>query len=203
MDPFIKLRKKLATDGRVIALSRALRGHHPRALRERDSCAAAIFRAAALGAVAQLWMIGDDHADPETGELIGYSPADLDGAVGIPGFTKSLPAEWCRLDGERIFLVNYGLHNGTTAKARAQQSLRDALKGRGCAPRSARGARPRAARDREEKSREENKETPLTPQGGQEGPRPRRRKQARQAALEHDPAAHPPRPIPPTTVDDA
>jgi len=78
-----------------------------------------------VGALATLWCLADQHATPD-GMLFGYLPEDIDRMIGLPGFCKSLPADWIDLTGEWVKLPEYQAHNGTTAKSRAVDQKRKA-----------------------------------------------------------------------------
>ena len=107
---WIKFRKKLLRDGRVMELSRL--------------CHAA--RVTVIGALVTLWSLADEYAE-ENGCLPGYTIADLNAEIGVQNFCESLPKEWFSLgeDG-RIYLPNYHQHNGLTAKKRDQAARRQA-----------------------------------------------------------------------------
>lgn len=137
-DDWIKVRVKLPSDGRIKIASR--------------SCHASTVTT--FGALVTLWCLGDAHAD-QNGVLVGYTEADIDELVCVPGFCKALPAEWIDLSGEFVKLPEYQEHNGQTAKTRAQATKRKRRE-RDVTPES------RHKRDtsvtREEKRREEKKE---------------------------------------------
>lgn len=140
---WIKVRTVLPTDGRLRVVSR--------------KCHA--LTVTVFGALVTLWCLADSHAD-ENGELIGYTPDDIDALVGVPGFTAALPKDWIDLSGEFVKLPEYQEHNGTSGKARAQAAKRQK------AHRSVTVA-SRSERDtsvtREEKKREEKKEKKAAP----------------------------------------
>ena len=122
VDAWIKLRTKLPKDGRLRVASRKC--HAPSVT---DVASESVQRNAlvtlTLGALVRLWCLADEHADEE-GVLFGYTPADVDAEVGVPGFCASLPADWVDLTGEWVKLPDYQEHNGTTGKSRAQATKR-------------------------------------------------------------------------------
>ena len=145
---WIKFRKKLLRDGRVLEVSRC--------------CHAS--RVTVIGALVTLWSLGDDYAEPD-GRLPGYTTEDIDHEVEIDGFAAALPAEWLEIRDGAIFLPEYHVHNGPTAKQRAQAAARQQRK------RQVKGVTQvsRTQRDktatRLEKSREDKKSclSPQTP----------------------------------------
>ena len=149
---WIKFRKKLLRDGRVLALSRVCRAD----------------RATVIGALVALWCLGDDYAEDD-GRLPGYTPADIDAEVGIPGFVEALPSDWCRIDGEAVFLPDYFAHNGTTAKKRAENTARQKL---------SRDSRDKSA-TRGEESREEKNKEPASAGSPHSPPRAKRKQTAK------------------------
>ncbi|MFB3894312.1 MAG: hypothetical protein ACE15C_20090 [Phycisphaerae bacterium] len=129
-DDWIKFRKKLPTDGRVLETAR--------------KCNAS--SVTVLGALVTLWCIGDDHCD-ENGLLRGYTKDDIDRLCGVPNFCNSLPPDWFAEISGTPQLPEYQEHNGTTGKQRAVTAKRVA-KHRKCNA---------AIVTREEKRREEKK----------------------------------------------
>jgi hypothetical protein len=87
----ICLRKKLLRDGRVLALARTVKRS----------------RLAILGALFVLWSLADELVGGD-GLLQGYTPADVDCEVEILGFCAALPPDWCKIEGEAVYLPNYG-----------------------------------------------------------------------------------------------
>ena len=104
---WIKFRKKLIRDGRVLKIAR--------------KCNAA--RVTAIGALVTLWCLGDEYCE-ENGALLGYTKADLDAEIGVPGFVDALPPDWFCMDGDTPQLPMYQQHNGETAKQRAMTANR-------------------------------------------------------------------------------
>lgn len=104
---WIKVRKKLATDGRVRYVC--------------EECHAS--RVTVLGALLLLWFLGDDEADAD-GVLFGYTAKSINELVGVDGFCESLPSDWIDLTGKWVKLPSYQQHNGKTAKVRAENTER-------------------------------------------------------------------------------
>jgi len=101
-EEWIKFRKKLIRDGRVVSTAR--------------NCNAT--RVSTLGALVTLWCLADEHCDAQ-GALCGYTKEDLEKEIGLPGFLSALPNDWySEIDGTPQ-LPNYQQHNGVTAKQRA------------------------------------------------------------------------------------
>ena len=138
-DDWIKFRKKLWRDGRVVTLSR--------------KCRAA--RATVIGGLVALWSLADDFADAQ-GVLQGYTALDLDAEIGIENFCACLPPDWYTEVEGLPQLPRYHEHNGTTAKARALNSRRQNL---------SRSARDKSATRGEEIRRDKKRKgkTPLPP----------------------------------------
>jgi hypothetical protein len=107
VDEWIKMRKKLRKDGRVLQVAR--------------SCN--VIRVTVLGALLDMWFFADEYAD-ENGVVVGWSAADLDAEVGVVGFAESLPLEWLMITPEGLQFPRYLEHNGTTAKNRADSDAR-------------------------------------------------------------------------------
>ena len=80
----------------------------------------------ALGAVCHAWMIADEHAT-DVGFLEHLSFKDLDDMVGIENLAESMASVgWVEEVAEGIKFIDYELHNGANAKARAQSQKRQA-----------------------------------------------------------------------------
>ena len=104
---WIKFRKSLVRDPRVIIVSR--------------TCHAA--RVTVVGALVTLWCLADDYAE-DSGLLPGYTCADIDALVEVPGFCLALPPDWMIIQDESLYLPGYKEHNGITAKSRSQAAER-------------------------------------------------------------------------------
>ncbi|WP_333676774.1 hypothetical protein [Dyella sp.] len=118
-EEWIKVRTKLARDGRLNVMSRTLR-NICNALGVTSNVA---WSTAMLGSLVKLWMLADEHAD-ESGVIHGYTSEDVDNYVGFDGFCAALPPEWINLTGEWVQLPDYTEHNGSTGKTRAQTQKR-------------------------------------------------------------------------------
>lgn len=141
-DDWIKFRKKLWRDGRVVTLSR--------------KCRAA--RATVIGGLVALWSLGDDFAD-DNGLLHGYTSADLNAEIGIENFVQSLPADWYSEVGGVPQLPDYQRHNGETGKQRALNSRRQML---------SRKKRDKSATRGEERRGDKKRGIPIAPLFGKE-----------------------------------
>lgn len=107
LDEWIKWRKKLVRDPRVLIVSRVCHTN----------------RVTVRGALVTLWCLADEYAEAD-GRLPGYTPDDIDAECELPGFCRALPPDWMRVDGDSVYLPNYQEHNGTTAKKRAEGKSR-------------------------------------------------------------------------------
>lgn len=105
-DAWIKFRKKLCTDGRVIGVAK--------------KCGVSANEV--LGGLIRLWSLADDHG----GFLSAYDADTLDMLVSIKGFTNALPEDWIVVEKDGLLLPNYEDHNGSTAKRRAKEAARKA-----------------------------------------------------------------------------
>ncbi len=145
-EDWIKMRKKLANDGRVLEMSRKCR-----------AC-----RATVIGALCILWSLADDYADGD-GRFPGYTVDDIDRTTEVKGFGAALPIEWLEVKDGIIYLPNYQEHNGETSKQRALNTKRKHKQREG--DNLSRSQRDKSATRREEIREEDNKgeESPLTP----------------------------------------
>ena len=76
-----------------------------------------------LGYLIKFWALADGIT--EDGRLDGYGPDDVDDLVGLPGFGRALEAvDWLRFNTRGAVLPRFDLHNGESAKKRANTSLR-------------------------------------------------------------------------------
>jgi hypothetical protein len=133
-DEWIKFRKKLIRDGRVVAIAR--------------KCNAP--RVTVIGALVALWCLADDNCD-ENGVLYGYAKEDINAEVGVENFVESLPIDWFSVVNGVAQLPMYQEHNGSTAKKRACNARRVTNL------RIRRGKCNAASVTREEKRREDKK----------------------------------------------
>lgn len=142
--PWIKMRKNLPTDPRVVRISSALRADRLRT----------------VGALHSAWCLLDEHT--EEGVLRGYDFAAFDDIVGVPGLAQAMQAVgWLEATTEGLVAPRFTEHNGQSARRRAVEAERKA---------SARGAdrRPHAVRTdcAIEKEKEREDKSPLSPPTG-------------------------------------
>lgn len=104
MSTWIKMRKSLWNDPRVLSIATKLHQAKP----------------TVIGGLFALWSLADTHGE----SFKGISTQVLDAEIGIEGFCAALPRDWFVTRGNRIELPNYSAHNGTTAKTRALVSKR-------------------------------------------------------------------------------
>ena len=80
-------------------------------------------RETVLGYLIKFWALADGIT--EDGRLDGYGPDDVDDLVGLPGFGRALEVvDWLRFNTRGAVLPRFDLHNGESAKKRANTSLR-------------------------------------------------------------------------------
>jgi hypothetical protein len=78
---------------------------------------------AMLGALTQLWLYADEHIHDD--DTLRASVEDINELVGINHFCRIVPGDWLVvLDPEQIKLPNFLAHNGTCAKVRKQNAIR-------------------------------------------------------------------------------
>jgi len=107
MSHWIKMKVDLSTNPKVVRISSALKADRLRT----------------VGALHAVWSLFDTHS--ENGELVGYSPEILDEMIGWKGFsTAMISVEWLSIDGNSLMMKDYDENNGTSAKKRAQDSVR-------------------------------------------------------------------------------
>jgi hypothetical protein len=141
---WIKMRKSLPTDPRVVRISSALKADRLRT----------------IGGLMSAWCLLDEQT--EDGKLDGYTPEIFDEIVGFPGLAAAMRnVGWMEFGDGFLAAPRFHEHNGQSAKRRAQDSVRKV---------SAREADkcPHGKRTKSglEKRREEKSNTPLPPQGG-------------------------------------
>jgi hypothetical protein len=132
---WIKMRRSLLTDPRVVRIASAL--HADR------------FRT--IGGLFSAWCLFDEQT-PD-GRLEGYTPEVFDEIVGVCGLAVAMESVgWLQIGDNWLQATAFSEHNGQTAKRRAQEAVRKM---------SARNADTDAdkKRPREEKRREENSHT--------------------------------------------
>lgn len=152
---WIKMCLSLWDDGRVRLIAR----HASVTLLARP-----VSRIEVLGALYRLWSLADEHS--VDGFLKGWTVRDMDAEVGLDGFCQALQhpdVNWLEQCENGLKCLRYETHNGTTGKKRAQAQRRKKLSRLRHAS-SVTDVTPRAG---PEKRREEEKKTPLTPQGGE------------------------------------
>ena len=144
---WIKIRKCLPNDPRIVRMASALKADR--------------FRT--LGGCLSAWCLFDEHT--ECGRLDGYTPELLDEVIGFPGLAGGMEAVgWLEVGDSFLLAPRFEKHNGKSAKRRCQESDRK---------RSARHADGKAdrKRTREEKRREERDTSVslLAPNGASSG----------------------------------
>ena len=94
---------------------------HPKLV--RIACALCAHPVHVLGSLVHLWSVADLHAD---GECLPFMTSEgIDLLVGMPGFTSELvKAGWAEVKDDGVYLLNYQVHNGTSAKRRAANANR-------------------------------------------------------------------------------
>jgi len=137
---------------------------HPKIVRILSATKADKFRV--IGGLHAVWSVFDTHS--VDGTLNGYTPDTLDHIIGWPGFSEAMiRAEWLSFDGaETLVLPEFDEHNGKSGKRRAEDQKRK-RDGRKC-PQNVQNESGQNAdenRTREEKRREEIKDTPISPSG--------------------------------------
>jgi hypothetical protein len=128
---WIKMRRSLLTDPRVVRIASAL---------DAD-------RFRTIGGLFSAWCLFDEQT-PD-GRLDGYSPEVFDEIVGVRGLAVAMESVgWLEIGDNWLQATAFSEHNGQTAKRRAQEAVRKM---------SARNADTEAdkKRPREEKRREE------------------------------------------------
>jgi hypothetical protein len=137
---WIKMRKSLVTDGRIVRMMSALQADR--------------FRT--IGGLLSAWCLLDEQT--EDGGLDGYTRDAFDEFVGFPGLASAMiSVGWLIETPEGLMAPNFTEHNGATAKRRAQDSVRkmSARQADKC-PQSS-GRKPEQEKRREEKSNKEIK----------------------------------------------
>lgn len=105
--PWIKMRTDLWDDPRISALCDALEADEARV----------------IGGLYRLWSIADAHSTD--GRLSGMTKPSVDRKCGIPGFAESLESVgWLSADDASVTIPDFTIHNGQSAKSRAQAAVR-------------------------------------------------------------------------------
>ena len=138
---WIKMRRDLRTDPRVVRISSALKADTLRT----------------VGALFVVWGLADAHT--KDGFLEGYTLEILDEVVGLPGLAQAMSdVGWLELRTDGVTIPDFERHNSESAKKRAQDAVRKF---------SARQADKKRTTSGPEKRREEKSiKTPLPPKGG-------------------------------------
>jgi hypothetical protein len=130
---WIKMRRSLLTDPRVVRISSALNADR--------------FRT--IGGLFSAWCLFDEQT-PD-GNLAGYTPEVFDQIVGISGLAVAMAAVgWLEIGPDYLQATAFCEHNGQSAKRRAQESVRK-MSARD-ADKTADKKRPREEKRREEKN---------------------------------------------------
>jgi len=104
---WIKMRKTLPTDPRIVRIMSALKADR--------------FRT--LGGVLSAWCLFDDQT--EDGRLDGYTPEVFDEVVGFPGLARAMASVgWLEIGDDYLKAPRFSEHNGHSAKRRAQENVR-------------------------------------------------------------------------------
>lgn len=125
MSGWIKLEKDLLTDPRFVAAAMSLEERYGLAIKTATDRNVTTLPAATLllGALARIWVIADTHIGED--DILALSAHQIDKLIGIKGLCEILPDDWLQvLDGDRVKLPNYHTHNGSTAKERSGNALR-------------------------------------------------------------------------------
>jgi hypothetical protein len=109
--PWIKMRTDLWNDPRTSALCDAL---------DTDE-------ARVIGGLYRLWSIADSHSTD--GRLPWWAESMVDRKCGIVGFGQALQSVgWIVVDDDNVTIPDFEIHNGQSAKSRAQNSLRQQVR---------------------------------------------------------------------------
>lgn len=155
---WIKMRKNLATDPRIVRISSALKADRLRT----------------LGALFVAWCIFDEHS--ADGTLPGYTPETLDGLVGLPGLSAAMQSvQWLEVHPHGLVAPRFEDHNGKSARRRALDSVRKDNVRNLSASEADKSPHRKRTKCGPEKEREKEVKTPLSPPtGGQKKSRARR-----------------------------
>lgn len=123
---WIKVRKKIVTDPRLIRMAR-----HLGAREGYQGWPPELLLTTCLGAVIILWITADAHIDQN--DVMAFGPADVEQFTGIKGICEILPPDWLQvLDADHVKLPGFQAHNGSEARRKAlgkarQQRYRNRL----------------------------------------------------------------------------
>jgi hypothetical protein len=174
---WIKMRVNLWTHPKVVTLASRL----------------TVTRAQVIGALHGAWGVADQHADH--GGIITMHPDSLDAIVETPGFCAALASVgWLVIDGDKLQFPNYQEHNGVTAKARVLTAQRTKKsRARNGPPLHDRynGVTVHRYQRREEKIREETKDTLPNGSGGDTPPGPKDGQESQEPARQGKPTRRP------------
>lgn len=104
MTNWIKLRKKLLSDPRVVVMASKL----------------GTSRYAVLGALFAIWCVADEHGE----FMAGLKVSDLSSMISWPGFAETMPEDWLAVSENGLRFPKYNAHNGSTARARIATATR-------------------------------------------------------------------------------
>jgi hypothetical protein len=162
---WIKMRKNLPTDPRVVRIASAL---------DAD-------RLRTLGALFVAWCIFDEHS--ADGTLVGYTPETLDELVGLPGLSAAMASVgWLDIQSQGIVAPRFTDHNGSSARRRAMEASRKSDVRNLSASQADTSPHRRQTKCGPEKEKEKEKDTPLSPPTG--GQKKRARRETHQERLE-------------------
>jgi hypothetical protein len=119
-------------------------------------------RAFVIGALFRTWSLADAYT--ADGILDGYDAEMLDELVGYNGWSENLQhIGWLIVEPQRLIVPGFTEHNGESSKRRAEDAARK-KRVRKMSAECPKNVRENSDQRREEKRREENKETPLPPE---------------------------------------
>ena len=111
MEHWIKLRKSISDDPRVLGIASKLK----------------VKPTEVIGCLTLLWFCGDTHSTD--GKLPSLTPDALDKRVGLKGFSAELvKTGWLVFSEHGAEIVKFLEHNGDGAKRRIQDAKRNAKK---------------------------------------------------------------------------
>lgn len=162
-DEWIKLRNLLWDDPRIVALAVALGEHLP-----NPACPSSglfhleFLKCVVLGALSRMWSLADQYT--LDGTLPHYTPTVLNDVLGMEGLFDFAGAlmemDWLRFLDGRLIIPRFSKHNGRSAKARHQNTLRQQKRRASVAPVSRSGSGAVATKARPQKEKENKKKQP-------------------------------------------
>lgn len=158
MSTWIKMRVDLADDPSVVQIAAML----------------GVDEDLVVGKLHRLWAWADRQTTD--GKAAGITGAWIDRYVYQPGFAEAMVAAgWLKITDSGVSFPNFDRHNGDSTKKRMEAAERKRLSREKCDT-VTKMSQPecdtvtkKCDQRREEKNREEKKETPTTPQGGPDG----------------------------------